>query len=134
MSPIIGFTDRDIMRGKILPPAWYRVRIDSVGEAPSRDGGSTNYPVEGTVIKNADDGSTEFAGVPLDWNFNSKAIGFAAGFLAALGVGVEAGKRYDLANAATQEIEVFVENGEYQGRIKNQVNHKYRPLREKVSA
>lgn len=131
--PIIGFTDRDILRGKVLTPGWYRVKIESVGENPSKDGGSTNYPVEGTVIKNADDGSVEFASVPLDWNFNSKAIGFAIGYLQALGYEVGAGKRFDLANTAGKEIEVFVENGEYQGRMFNRVNHKYRPLRETIS-
>jgi hypothetical protein len=132
--PIIGFTDRDILRGKVVTPGWFRVKIESVGESPSKDGGSTNYPVEGTIIKNADDGSTDFAGVPLDWNFNSKAIGFSVGFLAALGVDVKANQRYDLGNAAGKEIEVFVENDTYQGRLVNRVNHKYRPLRETVGA
>jgi hypothetical protein len=132
MSPIIGFTDRDILRGKVILPGWYRVSIVGVGENPSKDGGSTNYPVEATVIKNAEDGSTDFVGVPLDWNFNSKAIGFAVGYLSALGYEVASGKRFDLANTAGKEIEVFVENDTYQGRLVNRVNHKYRPLRESV--
>lgn len=128
--PIIGFTDRDLLRGKVVTPAWYRLKIDAVGEKPSADGGSTNYPVEATVIKNADDGTTEFAGVPIDWNFNSKAIGFAVGFLQSLGVEVQAGKRYDLSAAAGKELDVYVENDTYQGRIMNRVNHKYRAPRE----
>jgi hypothetical protein len=44
-------------------------------------------------------------------------------------VDVKAGARFDLANAAGKQIEVFVENGEWQGRIVNRVNHKYRALR-----
>ena len=127
--PIVQFSDRDLLRGKVVEPAWYVVNIVSVGEAPSKDGGSTNYPVEGVIVKNADNGSEEFAGVPLDWNFNSKAIGFAVGFLAALGVDVKAGARFELSNAAGKQMEVFVENGEWQGRIVNRVNHKYRTLR-----
>ena len=127
--PIISFSERDMNYGKVIEPAWYVVRIDSVGEAPSKDGGSTNYPVEGTIIKNADNGSEDFAGSTLIWNFNSKAIGFAVGFLASFGVDVKAGARFDLANAAGKMIEVFVENGEYNGRIVNRVNHKYRALR-----
>jgi hypothetical protein len=127
--PIISFNDRDLLRGKVVEPAWYLVQIVSVGEAPSKDGGSTNYPVEGSIIKNAETGSEEFKGVPLDWNFNSKAIGFAVGFLAALGVDVKAGARFELANANGKPIEVFVENGEWQGRIVNRVNHKYRAVR-----
>ncbi len=132
--PIIGFDEKEILRGKVVTPGWFRLKIDAVGEAPSKDGGSTNYPVEGVIIKNADDGSTDFAGVPISWNFNSKAISFAIGFLQALGVEVKAGTRYDLSNGAGKEIEVFVENDTYQGRLVNRVNHKYRPLRETVGA
>lgn len=126
MSPIVQFSERDLLRGKVVEPAWYLMRIDAIGEAPSKDGGSTNYPVEGTIMKNADSGSVEFAGVPIDWNFNSKAVGFAVGFLAAFGVDVKSGQRFDLANAAGKMLEVFVENGEWQGRMVNRVNHKYR--------
>lgn len=127
--PFIQFGDRDLLRGKVVEPAWYRVRIESVGEKPSSDGGSTNYPVEGTIIRNSDSGSTDFAGVPLDWNFNSKAVGFAVGFLQSFGVEVKAGVRFDLNAAAGQELDVFVENDTYQGRTVNRVNHKYRPAK-----
>jgi len=127
--PIVQFNDRDLLRGKIVEPAWYVVNIVNVGEAPSKDGGSTNYPIEGVIVKNADNGSEEFANVPLDWNFNSKAISFAAGFLAALGVDVRSGARFELANAIGKQIEIFVENDTWQGRMLNRVNHKYRPLR-----
>jgi hypothetical protein len=120
------FSAADMLRGQVLEPAWYSVKIESIGEAPSKDGGSTNYPVEGIVICNADNGDLAFAGGPLVWNFNSKAMGFAIGFLQALGVEVKPDTRYDLAAAAGETIEVFVENGEYQGRIVNRVNHKYR--------
>lgn len=124
--PIIQFGERDLLRGKIVEPGWYLVQINSVGEAPSKDGGSTNYPVEGTILKHMETGDETFKGVPLDWNFNSKAIGFAVGFLAAFGVDVKAGARFDLSNAAGQTLGVFVENGEWQGRAVNRVNHKYR--------
>lgn len=127
--PIVQFSEKDLLRGKVVEPAWYLVNIDAVGEGPSKDGGSTNYPVEATIIKNADTGAEDFKGVPLDWNFNSKAIGFAVGYLAALGVDVKAGARFDLANSAGRQIEVFVENGEWQGRMVNRVNHKYRAVR-----
>jgi hypothetical protein len=122
---MIDITNSDIMRGKTVTPAWYRMKIESVGEAPSKDGGSTNYPVEGTILRNADDGSTEFAGVPVTWNFNSKARGFVIPFLEALGAEVVPG-RVDLKAAEGREIEVFVENDSYNGRLVNRVNHKYR--------
>jgi len=127
--PIVQFGERDLLRGKIVEPAWYVVQVDSIGEAPSKDGGSTNYPVEGTILKNADTGSEEFKGVPLDWMFNSKAIGFSVGFLKSFGVDVQANTRFDLANAAGKQLELFVENDTWQGRLVNRVNHKYRPLR-----
>ena len=131
--PIIQFSEKDLLRGKVITPTWYRVRIDSIGEAPSKDGGSTNYPVEGTIMFNGDNGDKEFAGVPLDWNFNSKAIGFAVGFLQSFGVEVKPGARFDLNSAAGKETDVFVENDTYQGRMVNRVNHKYRVPRSEVN-
>lgn len=135
--PIIQFGDRDLLRGKLITPGWYRVRVESVGEAAAKDqskGPSTNYPVEGTVLFNGDNGDKEFAGVPLDWNFNSKAIGFAVGFLQAFGVEVKSGTRFDLKSAEGRELDVFVENDTYQGRMVNRVNHKYRTPRAEVTA
>lgn len=132
----VQFNDRDLLRGKVVTPAWYRVRIESVGEAPAKDqskGPSTNYPVEGTILFNGDTGDKEFANVPLDWNFNSKAIGFAVGFLQAFGVEVKANTRFDLKSAEGRELDVFVENDVYQNRQVNRVNHKYRPTKPEVS-
>ena len=138
MSTAVSFSDPDLLRGKIVTPAWYRVRIESVGEAPAKAAEgktpSTNYPVEGTILFDGDTGSTEFANVPIDWNFNSKAMGFAAGFLAAFGVDVKAGVRYDLKSAENRELDVFIENDTWNNRPKNQVNHKYRAPRPEVTA
>lgn len=131
--PFIEFSDKDLLRGQVVTPAWYLVHIDTVGEKLAKDAGSTNYPVEGTIIKNADDGTEEFANVPVDWNFNSKAMGFAKGFLMSLGQeNLEAHKRYDLNAAAGQLIEMFIENKLYEGRTINTVNHKYRAVRASV--
>lgn len=135
--PIITFGERDLNRGKIVPPAWYRVRIETVGEAPakaSEKGPSTNYPVEGTILFNGDTGDTEFAGIPLDWNFNSKAIGFAVGYLQSFGVDVKAGTRFDLKSSEGRETDVFVENDTWQNRLINRVNHKYRVPKADVTA
>ena len=135
--PIVQFSNRDLLRGKIITPGWYRVRIENVGEAPaanSQKGPSTNYPVEVTVLFHGDTGDKEFEGVPLDWNFNSKAIGFAVGFLTAFGVEVQAGTRFDLKSAEGRELDVFVENDTWQNRLVNRVNHKYRSPRPEVSA
>ena len=126
--PMISFGDRDILRGKIVTPDWYKVRIEGVSEKLSKDQKSTNYVVEGTIVCRLEDGDTEFANVPLDWNFNSKAMGFAVGFLESLGIAVESNKRYDLSATAGKDIGVFVENDLYEGRTVNRVNHKYRSV------
>jgi hypothetical protein len=60
---VVQFGQRDLLRGKIVTPGWYRVRIETVGEAPakaSEKGPSTNYPVEGTILFNGDNGDVEF--------------------------------------------------------------------------
>lgn len=135
--PVVTFGKRDLMRGTIITPGWYRVKIESVGEAPAKasdKGPSTNYPVEGTILFNGDNGDKQFSGIPLDWNFNSKAIGFAVGFLQAFGVEVKENTRFDLKSAEGRELDVFVENDTWQGRLVNRVNHKYRPIREDVTA
>lgn len=134
--PVVSFSERDLLRGKTVIPGWYRVKIETVGEAPAKasdKGPSTNYPVEATIMFNGDTGDRQFAGVPVDWNFNSKAIGFAVGFLASFGVEVKAGTRFDLKSAESRETDVFVENDTYQGRIVNRVNHKYRVPRADVT-
>src|SRR5678816_287793 len=122
MATPITFSNSDMLRDKLVDPGWYDVLINDVIEAPSKDGGSTNWKMEATIIKNGD-GNEEFAGVPLIWNFNSKAISFAIGFLQALGVNVEPDKRYDLAQAKGQRVQVWVIRGEFDGRPKNQVQH-----------
>lgn len=135
--PVVSFSDRDLLRGRVITPDWYRVRIDSVGEAPakaSEKGPSTNYPVEGTILFNGETGAIEFRNTPIDWNFNSKAIGFAVGFLKSFGVDVKPNTRFDLKSAEGLELDVYIENDTYQGRLVNRVNHKYRPVRPEVTA
>ena len=134
---IIEFTKRDLLRGTVVEPAWYRMRIETVGEAPakvSEKGPSTNYPVEGTILFNGDNGDTKYTGVPISWNFNSKAIGNAVGFLQSFGVEVSDGKRFDLKSAEGRDLDVYVENGTYNNRIINRVEHKYRVPRADVTA
>ena len=125
--PMIEFSKKDILRGKVVDPAWYRLRITSTDEAQSKDQKSTNYPIEAEILYNADNGDTTFAGVPVMWMFNSKAMGFMVGFIKALtGEEPTEGSRFRLEDAVGMELDVFVENKEYEGNIRNQVNHKYR--------
>lgn len=131
--PIVTFSKRDLLQGKTVSPAFYRVRVESVGENPSKDQGSTNYPVDVTVLFDGDTGSTEFTDVPVTFNFNSKAIGMAVPFLTALGVPIEAEKRIDLKAAEGMTLDIFIGNKQYEGRILNDVKS-YRAPREDVKA
>src|SRR4030095_3202873 len=131
--PPVEFSNKDLLRSKTndIVPGWYRVHIDNVTEAISKAGDSTNYVMEATILKNSDNGSEDFAGVPTPyWNFNDKAKGFMVGFFASLGIEVKAGARYDLSNAAGKDVDVYIERGEYQGSIFSRINHKYRKPRD----
>jgi hypothetical protein len=132
MSPLVEFTESDLLRNKIVSPGWYRLELGLVSEwSPSKDQQSNNCTIEAVILHNADNGDKEFAGVPLTLRFNDKktARGFIEGFLRSLGVDVTA-QRYDLAAAFGKQIDAFVENGTFEGRIKNDVNHKYRLIKE----
>lgn len=133
MPTTVSFTESDLLRNKILPPSWYKLRIDSVSEwSPTKAGDSNNCLMECVVLQNADTGETEgYAGIPVTLQFNDKpkARGFIEGFFAGLGVEITAGSRYDLQAAQGKTIEAFVENESYEGRVRNRVNHKYRTLR-----
>jgi len=136
MSPIVTFSEQDILRNKIVTPGWYRVRVDRVGQKPSKGDNpdtTTIWPIEGTILKNAENGSEEFAGVPspAGWNFNDnpKAKGFMIGFFNSVGATVKPGERMELAAAEGHELEVFIENDTYEGRVVNRINHKYRAVK-----
>lgn len=129
--PFVEFSESDLLRNKVVPPDWYLVKLGSVSEwNPSKDQQSNNCTIEALIIKNASNGDAEFAGVPVTIQFNDKpkARGFIEGFLRALGVDVQPG-RFNLSAADGQEIEAYVENETYEGRIRNRINHKYRPVK-----
>src|SRR3990172_4453044 len=132
---IFQFSKQDIPGGKIYPPSWYRVRIDDVVAGPSKnlEKPSTNFNIKGTILMDADTGDKVYADHPVgNWMFNSRAMGFAKGFLVALGVAEESideNTRFDFKAAIGKEIDVYIENDLYEGRQVNRVNHKYRQPR-----
>ena len=136
MSPIITFSEDDILRNKIVTPGWYVVKVERVGQKPSKGDNpdtTTIWPIDGKIIKNADNGSEEFAGVPTPagWNFNDnpRAKGFILGFVACIkGSEVKPGERIELAAAEGKMLRVFIENDTFEGRVINRINHKYKPL------
>jgi hypothetical protein len=129
--PMVEFTESDLLRNKIISPGWYRLKLGMVSEwTPTKNQDSNNCIIEGIIVQNADNGDTEFSGVPVTIQFNDKprARGFMEGFLRALGVDVQPG-RFELGAAAGKEIDAYVENETYEGRIRNRINHKYRQVR-----
>ena len=131
---IFSFSKKDLVSGKPYEPAWYRVRIDDISAEPSKnlESPSTNYWVDGTILFNADNGDTKYADHPIRWNFNSKWMAPAKGFFVALGEKEEEiteGKRFQFKAAVGKELDVYIENGLWEGRVNNKVNHKYREPR-----
>jgi len=127
---MIEFTKKDILRGTLVEPAWYRMKIEGLEKKISAKGDSTNYNYECSIIKNADNGDTKFQEVPLTINFNSKAIGFMKDFFTSLGGEVVPGSRFDEAAAVGKEIEAYIINEEYEGRQVNKCKHQYRAAKE----
>jgi hypothetical protein len=128
--PMIELSNKDVRRGTLIDTGWYIVRIEEIGEgAPSSKGDSINYLVDGTILANAENPSDDtFKDFPTPyWNFNSKAMGFVVGFLKALKVDVKPG-RLELGAAKGKTLKVFIEQGEYNGRLNNRIEHKYAPV------
>jgi hypothetical protein len=131
---IFSLSKKDVMGGKVYEPAWYRVRIDDYSNGPSKnlEKPSINHTYQGTILFDADSGDRKYEEHPLTWMFNSRAMGFTKGFLIALGVPEESitpDARFDFKSAVGKEIDIYVENDTYEGRLVNRVNHKYRAPR-----
>jgi hypothetical protein len=121
----------DLLRSKIVKPGFYVLKIKSMGQKPSNNGESINYPVEAEIVCEAN-GDTTYKGVPVSWMFNSKAMGYVVGFLEAVfpGQKAEANKRYDETMVVGQSVVAAVANGVYNGAPQNQVQHNYMPVPE----
>lgn len=129
---IFEFSPEDMLRNKIVEPAWYVLDIHAHRDwTPTKDGQSNNCHYETVIVKNADTGSDDFTGVPIELQFNDKpkAKGFIEAFLRGLNVDVASKQRYDGNAAVGKQIEAFIENDQYNGRLINRCNHKYRVVR-----
>lgn len=132
---IFQLSKKDLISGKVYDPGWYRVRVDSFSQAPSKnlEKPSTNFTYQGTILFNADTGDKKYEDHPLTWMFNSRAIGFTKGFLVGLGIpesDITEDKRWTFESALGKELDIFIENDTYDGRLVNRVNHKYRTPRD----
>lgn len=133
--PKVNFTEEDMKQGMLVDPAWYRIHCDSIGEKPTvtEKGPSINYPGVGIILFDGNTGNTQFAGVKIYFQFNSKFKSAIRAALEAIGEKVEAGD-WELKALEGKEFDVFVERGEYQGRFNNRVNGGFRAPRPDVKA
>lgn len=129
---IVEFSEKDILRSKIVDPAWYRVRIDAFEQKLASTGKTTNIRLEGEIICDANTGDTKFAGVPVPyfWFFNTGVIGKLIPVVQAVDPSIEVtpGFRVNLAALVNKELEMFIGNGEYNNSITNVVTGQYRPV------
>src|SRR5215469_14938578 len=109
---MIEFTREDLLSSTVVKPGWYRVHIKTVGAQLSKNGDSTNYPVEAVILFNADDGSEEFKDVPINgiptWFFNSKGKWAMVGIIKAVDPTAEVGPgfRFNEKGLEGKEIDV----------------------------
>ncbi len=138
---LVQWEDKDLKRGQILDPAFYHLRIEGMTEKLAKSQKSTNVIVEFLVIKNADTGEdTECAGVPVFYNFNSLAMGFAVGFATALAENDEEkptkGGRFQFNDALVgRELEAFIgHRTQENGQVQNDVTAMFRKVGAGVEA
>jgi len=144
--PVVTYGKRDLLRDKLVTPGWYRVLIENVDEwQPSKDRKSQNMVLEGTILFNAENGSKEFADIPIGgmgtWNFNTKAMGFSLGLTRAMAKqcgyspeDITENTKIEFKNCEGKQIDVFIINDSFEGRLKNKVDHKYKEPDLSVSA
>lgn len=106
----ITFSNDDLKKNTVVPPAWYKVHIISATDSASRDGNSINTWLVGEIICSSDTGSTEFAGVPTPkfWMFNSKATFRLLPLLDALGIKPKKDEKFDTAFLNDKIVDVFI--------------------------
>lgn len=120
--PVVTITREDVLRGKTLEPGWYVCSVKSVVEEVSKAGDSTNQVVDLVV-----ESPTIFAGVPLRcWlNDKNKHLGLVP-YLASFGVDMDPekmgeGKSFDTDKTVGKKVDVYVTNGNLNGRSINQI-------------
>lgn len=120
--PKIRITPEDILRSKTVKIGWYRAIVKRVGEKPAKTDGSTTWPIDFTITTPG-----EFQNVPLQAVFSEKAPGFAVKFIESCGGKITAeGGEMELSRAVGKELEVYVDNDLYEGRMTNKIKD-YRP-------
>lgn len=117
--PILVITREDLLRGKLVNPGWYKMRIKSIEDTAAGTDGSTNTNVSFVITQPGD-----FIDVPLRRVFNEKAPGFAVTFIESItGKHLDPnGGSFDLSNSVGREVFGYIKNSMWQGRARNEVD------------
>jgi hypothetical protein len=116
-------TREDMLRGKILDPGWYKVRVSKATQEPSSAGDSTNTWIHFTVLGGPEQkDKSKIVETPLRRCFSEKAPGFIVPYLVACGAKVnEDGGEFDVEKSVGKELMVYVKTGMYENKPQNNV-------------
>lgn len=109
----VTFTNDDILRAKLLPPAWYPLLAKKFSEEAAGTDGSALYVWE-LIVQGG-----PFNGVPLRFQVSEKALGMGIEFLEACGIPVLPGQPIELEKTVGKQIDGYSQKGEYKGRPQN---------------
>ena len=117
---MINVSDKDIKRSTQVTPGWQRIRVDSHYEDAAKSDGSKLDKFDLVIV------GGDYDGVPLGFQISEKAPGFAIPFLKACGAPIgekgsplEKGGTVDPKKCVGLEIECYVKNELYDGRMLN---------------
>ena len=119
----IELTKADLLKGSPIEPGWYGAEIVNYFPKPSKDGGSLNHIFTLKLPKKD--------GTEIEHNFNSKAIGMMAPFIAAIqekpikeiidAMGNNT-LAFDTDTVIGMKIQVKIKNEQFEGRLLNKVD------------
>lgn len=119
----LNFTETDLLQGRILEKGWYKFKLTNVDTKAKKNNPSENNIVIDLECMGPNDSIGNTVGVEIKVYFSSNA--WIKPLLEAVGVDVVALVRdkqpINLERLKDQEVDAFVEPGEYEGRPNNQV-------------
>lgn len=124
MALTFKVTREDMLRSKVLNPAWYVAKVVKVWQETAKsDGESTNTWIEFSILSGPDqeDGS-KANDTPVRRCFSEKAPGFILPYLKACGTQVkEGGGDYDIEKSVGIVMELYIVNRMWEGSMQNDV-------------
>lgn len=118
------FSQGDLDRTKPMVPGWYPAKVSKIEKKPAKDG-SMNANVHFAFTGSDATGRTRFK----SFNEKDNAKVFAIPFFKACNNGKDLapGQSYNIFATEGKELEVYVKNREYEGRIIDEITD-FRPL------